>query len=214
MIQTCWGEHCMRFASYGDWPWLSTRCSGKNRVSNAEEPRRQSQWERLPRHQVVRFGGRTPASWQSSTQHLLPYRDCGLCIRCWAQTRGDVFLFVEFAYHFVEVQMQLATMSSSWRRRYAVRAPNSLLFPLLWQRRYVVRCALSPLFPPSMTWRAPTIKRTLFTSGGFKTQGREEKILVIIMIQGMLSVTKTHAVSEPSAWHKSDKMDPIFCIRF
>ena len=54
-----------------------------------------------------------PQSWQSSTQHLLPYRDCGLCIRCWAQTRGDVFLFVEFAYHFVEVQMQLATMSSS-----------------------------------------------------------------------------------------------------
>ena len=45
----------------------------------------------------------------------------------------------------------------------------------------------------------PSSKRTLCTSGGFKTQGREEKILVIIMIQGMRSVTKTHAVSEPSA---------------
>ena len=41
--------------------------------------------------------------------------------------------------------------------------------------------------------------RTLFTSGGFITQDPEEKILVIIMIQGMLPVTRAHAVSEPSA---------------
>ena len=43
------------------------------------------------------------------------------------------------------------------------------------------------------------LKRNKLGMEWLKTQGRGEKILVIPVIQGMLSVIKTHAVSEPSA---------------
>jgi len=118
--------------------------------------------------------GRTPESRRSSTQHLLPPRDCGLCKRCWAQIRGDVFFFVELAYQFCRGTRANDDSFSCFNISPTCTPRKKGSFsPITPAPRGLWPLPISPALPPSMaevvrggTWAFPPLFSPFYGGGG------------------------------------------------